>query len=332
MRDLAAAWTLSSRTENTASARRNVEMNLGALATMPVHTVDTAVLRDWADVLLTGRPWADQTPLSPRTVSNLVAQVGGILRRAADDGIITAVPRMPTVKTGRPKVTRDTLPTVEQVWSMIDANNEGGNGIRAHPQFARMILTAAGSGLRATELCLLRIGSVDLGRRELHVVRGLKTSSSRRTVPIGRLVANVLETEIGGRGNPAAPIFTTARGNLWTRSGIANRMIVTRKAAKVPDHITFHSFRHFYVSMLIADGRSPTTVAAYIGHRSASFTLDTYSHLWEGESGRVRDAVDAGLARDGGGVPGAPPDVDPGDGHVIGHVPEVGADGSTCGD
>ncbi len=54
----------------------------------------------------------------------------------------------------------------------------------------------------------------------------------------------------------------------------------------------FHSFRHYYASLLIRHGESVKTVQARLGHASAVETLNVYSHLWPDSEDRTRDAVD----------------------------------------
>lgn len=64
--------------------------------------------------------------------------------------------------------------------------------------------------------------------------------------------------------------------------------------------VVFHDLRHYYASLLIRHGASVKAVQARLGHKSASETLDTYSHLWPDDDDRTRGAVDAVL----GGAPG----------------------------
>lgn len=46
-------------------------------------------------------------------------------------------------------------------------------------------------------------------------------------------------------------------------------------------HMRLQDLRHFHTSMLIYDGKDPKRVADRLGHSRASFTLDTYTHLFE---------------------------------------------------
>jgi len=48
----------------------------------------------------------------------------------------------------------------------------------------------------------------------------------------------------------------------------------------------FHTFRHTVASRLFAEGRNVVQVQRWLGHHSASFTLDTYVHLLDGDLGR----------------------------------------------
>ncbi|WP_394181474.1 tyrosine-type recombinase/integrase [Yoonia maritima] len=40
-----------------------------------------------------------------------------------------------------------------------------------------------------------------------------------------------------------------------------------------------HNLRHYYASQLIANSVDPLTIKTWMGHHSASFTMDVYGHL-----------------------------------------------------
>ena len=63
----------------------------------------------------------------------------------------------------------------------------------------------------------------------------------------------------------------------------------TRAAAGVSYRL--HDLRHFYASGLIAAGCDVVTVQRAMGHGAASFTLNTYSHLWPKADDRTRTAA-----------------------------------------
>jgi integrase len=71
------------------------------------------------------------------------------------------------------------------------------------------------------------------------------------------------------------------------------RTAVARAGA--PEGIGFHALRHYYASLLIRHGESVKTVQARLGHKDATETLNTYSHLWPDSDDRTRAAIDSVL-------------------------------------
>lgn len=55
--------------------------------------------------------------------------------------------------------------------------------------------------------------------------------------------------------------------------------------------MTFHQLRHTYASLLIEAGESVTVVAARLGHKNATETLQTYSHLWPSSDAQTREVL-----------------------------------------
>ena len=54
------------------------------------------------------------------------------------------------------------------------------------------------------------------------------------------------------------------------------------------DGVTIHDLRHFFASGLIASGCDVVTVQRALGHKTATVTLNTYSHLWPSADDRTR--------------------------------------------
>ncbi|MFC9765251.1 tyrosine-type recombinase/integrase [Rhodococcus jostii] len=252
------------------------------------------------------------------TVRNFAGQLTGALAMAVEDGHVLRVPKIVAPKSDSKHVMRSELLTADQVWQLAEDAREGRKrikGVRAarrgDDRYARMILIAAGTGLRSGELCGLRISSVDFLRREVHVLEQadggsdfgwarLKTSASRRVVPVGQTVIDLLAEELTTNpcGDRSLPIFRTARGQMWSPTTVANRFSALRRDCDLPEGRSFHDLRHFYASTLIFAGASVPMVAQYLGHASAAVTLDVYAHLWPGDDDRARDAVDSVLMRD----------------------------------
>jgi integrase len=58
-----------------------------------------------------------------------------------------------------------------------------------------------------------------------------------------------------------------------------------------------HQLRHYYASVLLADGASITELASYLGHHDAAFTLREYGHLQQGGGERARSIIDRRMYR-----------------------------------
>jgi integrase len=58
-----------------------------------------------------------------------------------------------------------------------------------------------------------------------------------------------------------------------------------------------HALRHFYASVLLAQGVSIKELADYLGHEDPGFTLRTYTHLVPSSHERARLAVDGVFGR-----------------------------------
>ena len=68
------------------------------------------------------------------------------------------------------------------------------------------------------------------------------------------------------------------------------------KVHGLPAGFRYHDLRHYFASLLIADGHDVQAVQARLRHASAKTTLDTYGHIWPDRDQSTRTAVDAVLA------------------------------------
>jgi integrase len=193
---------------------------------------------------------------------------------------------------GKLKIGAD-IPTRDEVRRILEAAREG---------YARaFLMTAAFSGLRASELRGLRWEDVDLKRSVLHVrqradryntIGQPKSHSGERDVPIGPMVVNTVR-----QWKLACPkgdlVFPTSKGTIENHSNIVQRILMpTQIAAGVvtkdgkPKYPGLHALRHFYASWCInrrQDGGlelPPKSVQARLGHASIVMTLDRYGHLF----------------------------------------------------
>lgn len=229
--------------------------------------------------------------LAPGTARLAFAKLRAVFRSAVLDGLL---PRNPCAGVKVPLPPRKTVVplTVAQVRALADEVPEP---LRA------LIITGAGTGLRAGELLGLRTSDVNFLKRTVRVEqqvqrvagKGLtvcppKTASSHRTVPLPRVVADALALHLSRF--PAGPddfVF----GPLAPR---AVQKVVGQAvaAAGLPAGTGLHALRHAYASMLIHAGESVKVVSERLGHTNAAMTLGVYAHLFPQTEDRTRRAVD----------------------------------------
>ena len=74
--------------------------------------------------------------------------------------------------------------------------------------------------------------------------------------------------------------------------------LIARQGTMLELDASPHDLRHHCASVLISAGCSIRAVSGFLGHKNASETLDTYSHLMPSDTHRITAAIDAGMARD----------------------------------
>jgi integrase len=187
--------------------------------------------------------------------------------------------------------------------------------INAAGRWRPLLMTAAFSGLRGSELRGLRWDDVDLKVGELHmrqradrynVIGSLKSKAGDRIVPLGPLVLNVLrEWKLACPHGELRLVFPTASGRVATHNHLRRVFKAAVRAAGLtdpqgrPKYAGLHALRHFYASWCInpldrgGQGLPPKVVQERLGHSSIVMTMDTYGHLFpagDDASKRLEDA------------------------------------------
>src|SRR5258708_3926403 len=162
------------------------------------------------------------------------------------------------------------------------------------PTFAMALTT----GMRPSEYLALCWQDVDWDHGTVSVVRTLQRNEgqwrfaetkrvrSRRVVKLQTWLLNLLKKmrrEATGEGEFDRPspdlIFTTPRGEPITEDYLVKKHFkpILRQAG-LPD-IRLYDLRHTAATLALTVGIPPKVVSEQLGHASAAFTLDTYSHV-----------------------------------------------------
>jgi integrase len=232
--------------------------------------------------------------LAPATVETVYRHLAGVFRAAVADRIIASSPceRIALPRREPAKVEPLEVDAVERLADTVP------------DRYRALVVFAAGTGLRQGECFGLTLGRLDFLRRRVTVDRQidptgsggfapLKTAASYRTVPLPRVVVDVMAAHLARFPvEPDGLVFPDDKGRPLRRNRFGEVWHRARALAELPEGATFHDLRHFYASLLIRHGESVKVVQARLGHASAVETLDTYSHLWPDSEDRTREAVD----------------------------------------
>ncbi|WP_446225127.1 tyrosine-type recombinase/integrase [Nocardia sp. IBHARD005] len=299
-------WRDRARKDGTYKARQQFINNLGPLAKLSLAQVQRSDIRDWTDLLLTGRPWCKGKVLQLSTVSLYLQHLTTLLQIAVDDELI--------VKNAARKFRLDgddyeeglKGPTATELLTpqLISRIRE-----HASETVSIMILLSALTGLRVSEVAGLRVQDVNFVRRELNVVQQAarspkkepitpKTKSSRRTIPLSKSAVETLAAYLADDAHNRGPgelIFAAPRGGRWYATLLGGNFRRACDKAGLGTEWSWHDLRHYFASRLIFKGRDVKTVSELLGHSSPNMTWKVYVHLWPGQEDALREDMDEAL-------------------------------------
>ena len=167
------------------------------------------------------------------------------------------------------------------------------------PEFYRPpVVASAGSGMRISEACGLRVQDVDFLRR---TVRGrqqrrpdgdmgrLRTESSSRDIATHDTVLAALAEHIRQRPRADGLSFSSTLGRPLTKS-IAGHVFDDMERA-VTFTVSPHSLRHHFGAGLISRGVSVVAVSRWLGRSSAEITYRVYAYLRPDDEAAGRSAM-----------------------------------------
>ncbi|HHW25907.1 MAG TPA: site-specific integrase [Firmicutes bacterium] len=152
-----------------------------------------------------------------------------------------------------------------------------------------LVYLALCTGMRKGELLGLRWTDIDWAARTIQVRRNLvrvgketiikdtKTKSSRRSVPVDKMVIDRLRSMKAI--SKSEYVFTQTDGkNPMDPSTVTHQFSRIAAAAGVSG-LRFHDLRHTHATMLLSRGVNPKVIQERLGHSTISTTMDIYSHV-----------------------------------------------------
>lgn len=248
--------------------------------------------------------------IGPKKIRDCVSVVSLIMQSAVKSGVRRDNPAAGhRVTVRRRRIRQGDVLTMEQVHDLLQHVRDP-----YKPAVWLLVLT----GMRPSELCGLRIRSVDFARHLVSVTESLvpvsafsdqklalvegppKTEAGDRTIPIPEWlsisIAAYLRTRVEERGrplDPREPLFVNRVGKPLNRDKFRETVIKPALAAAgLPMNLRTYDLRHGHASMLIDLGANVLAVAQRMGHSDPSVTLREYGHLFQGVQEQLSAKLD----------------------------------------
>jgi integrase/recombinase XerD len=176
---------------------------------------------------------------------------------------------------------------VEQVRALLaspDGSTPGGVRDRA------ILELLYGSGLRASELCNLGEGAIDM---KTGFVRCTGKGDKERMVPVGQAARAALENYLsfarpkllekrseGKRANRRLPtvLFLGDSGQAFSRASLYQMVRFHAERAALPDWVSPHTLRHSFATHLLQNGADLRAIQEMLGHVDIA-TTQIYTHV-----------------------------------------------------
>ena len=183
------------------------------------------------------------------------------------------------------------LPTVlsfEEIESLLaqpDSSTESGSRDRA------MLMTMYASGLRVSELCMLKMESISFENRLITIRHG--KGNKQRSVPISSFALDALREYVTvfrehNKGKRSPYVFLNRSGKPISRNYFFMQVRKYAEEAGIEKTISPHTLRHCFATHLLERGAKIRLVQEMLGHAHLA-TTQVYTHV---SSTRIASSYD----------------------------------------
>ena len=231
--------------------------------------------------------------LSNRFIRGVHGVLSSALEQAVKERLITTNPaegcKLPKIEKKEMKVL---LP--EQIGAYLQEANKRG-------QLPAYYLELT-SGLRRGELLALLWTDLDVENMTISVTKQVnringqlkvsqpKTSNSIRTIPIPKQAVDLLILEHEKHPDNPYMFPSPKTGTMYDPDSFRHTHEKILAAAGI-EHIRFHDLRHTFATLSLQNGVDVKTLSNTLGHYSAGFTLDTYTHATQRMKREAADTI-----------------------------------------
>lgn len=237
--------------------------------------------------------------LSPRFVAGVHTLLSGCLEQAVADKLLLSNPargcKLPKLEKKEMKI----LPTEKIGVYLAEAERRG-----LLPAFFLELTT----GLRRGELLALLWTDLNAEEHTISVTKQVnrmggvlkvsqpKTNNSVRTLVIPQQAVNLLQQEHDKHPDSPYMFPSPVTGTMYDPDAFRHIHDKILKATGL-EHIRFHDLRHTFATLSLRSGVDVKTLSGALGHYSAGFTLNTYTHATAQMKREAADTIGEAVSR-----------------------------------
>ena len=255
------------------------DISLDKLATLQIQRFYNDLQKN-GRVQRKGFPEPKDKSLSPRVVRGVHTLLSNCLDQAVAERLILANPaagcKLPKLEKKEMRV----LPQEKIGLYLAEAERRG---------LLAIFYLELTTGLRRGELLALRWSDLDVEAKTISVTKQVnringelvvslpKTKNSVRTLALPQQAVELLIEE--HRKHPNSPyLFPSSKTGTMHDPDAFRRTHDKILKAIGAEHIRFHDLRHTFATLSLKNGVDVKTLSCALGHYSAGFTLNTYTH------------------------------------------------------
>ncbi|MHC4197869.1 MAG: tyrosine-type recombinase/integrase [Planctomycetota bacterium] len=216
-----------------------------------------------------------QKNLSPKSINNILVLLKGILKYAYQKGY-TNKDLGEHIKRLRQKQRDTDILNTQEIKLFLQ---------HVTPKYCPFFLCAVMTGLRQGELLAVRWGDIDFAKGQIYVrqsyYRGTfttpKSERSKRAVDMPPVLVKALRSLTSSYLKDGL-VFCNDSGSPLCYKVMEREFKKALRFAGLR-RVKFHSLRHSYTALLIAQGEHPKYIQSQLGHASITTTMNIYGHL-----------------------------------------------------
>jgi len=170
----------------------------------------------------------------------------------------------------------------------------------AHEPYRTFYWLAAETGMRAGELCGLRVDDIDFNRGLVDVRQSAwhgklqepKTVNAVRTFAVSSRLLNHLRAILSmWRPNPQQLVFATRNGTPWDANLLVKRKFRPMLRQLNIQECGLHAFRHANASLMDELSVPMKVRQQRLGHSDPRLTMNTYTHMASSDDERIAEQL-----------------------------------------